>query len=41
MRMLYRFIYLNTWSPIGGTVWDGLGGVIVEGSMSPREGFER
>lgn len=22
-----RVIYLNTWSPVGGTSWEGLGGV--------------
>ena len=24
---LCRFVYLNTWFPVGGTVWEGLGDV--------------
>ena len=25
--MSHRFIYLNAWSPVHGTIWEGLGGV--------------
>jgi hypothetical protein len=25
---LHRLIYLNAWSPVGGTVWEGLGGCL-------------
>jgi len=31
MRMaLLRVIYLNTWSTVGGTVWEGLEGILLE-----------
>ena len=37
----YRLIDLNAWFPVGGTVWEGLGGVVcIRGSVSLGVGFE-
>lgn len=35
-----QFIYSNTWSPISGTAWDGLGSVIWLEEMLLGAGFE-
>jgi hypothetical protein len=37
----YRLTALNTWSPLGGTVWKGLGAYnLVEGGVSLELGVE-
>ena len=30
-----RLMYLNSWFPVGGTVWEGLGGVLWDNSHVP------
>ena len=33
----HRLIYLNAWSPVGGTIWKGLGGVALLEKMCQWE----
>jgi hypothetical protein len=40
MRMICVDRYLNTWSPVGGTVWEGLGGGLVGKDVSLGTSFE-
>jgi hypothetical protein len=35
-----RFAYLNTWFPVGGSIWEGLGGVPLLEVCHWRQGFE-
>lgn len=37
---LHKFIYLNTWSPICGTVWEELGSLVLGGGVSLEVDFE-
>lgn len=36
----HRFICLNTWSPVAGTIWKGLGGVALMEQICHRAGSE-
>ena len=41
VHVLHRLIHLNTWSPVGRAVWEGLGGVTLAGEgVSLGVGFE-
>lgn len=35
-----RLIYLNTWSSVGETVWEGLGGMVLLEGVCLEVGFE-
>lgn len=37
---LYRRIYLNAWSAVGGTVWERLGGVVLLEAVCTGSGLE-
>lgn len=41
MRMFaHRLIFLNIWSPVGETVWEGLGGMVLLEGVCLEVGFE-
>lgn len=36
----HRLIFLNIWSPVGETVWEGLGGMVLLEGVCLEVGFE-